>query len=116
MVYEFYLYFDGRKRYNCSIIDLYDRAMVATLNSSHMDVELAVQTLKIGVERNHHLQGLLLHSVQGSWYTSRTFTDFCKEAGVLQSMSKAGCPYDNSPMEHSKQNLFVNIVFHQMRN
>lgn len=44
---------DGRKRYNCSIIDLYDRTVVATLNSSHMDAELAVQTLKIGLERNH---------------------------------------------------------------
>lgn len=90
---------DGRKRYNCSIIDLYDRSVVATLNSSHMDAELAVQTLKIGLERNHHPPGLLLHSVQGPQYTSRTFTDFCKEAGILQSMSKRGCPYDNSPME-----------------
>ena len=37
---------DGRKRYNHSIIDLYDRSMVATLNSSHIDAELAVQTRK----------------------------------------------------------------------
>ena len=27
---------DGRKRYNCSIIDLYDRSVVATQNSSHI--------------------------------------------------------------------------------
>ena len=89
---------DGRKRYNCSIIDLYDRSVVATLNSSHMDAELAVQTLKIGLERNHHSQVLLLQSEQGSQYTSRTFTDFCKEAGIMQSMSKRRYPYDNSPM------------------
>ncbi len=90
---------DGRKRYNCSIIDLFDRSVVATLNSSHMDAELAVETLRIALERNHHPQNLLLHSDQGSQYTSRAFTDYCKEEGVRQSMSKAGCPYDNSPIE-----------------
>ncbi len=45
---------DGRKRYNCSIIDLFDRSVVATLNSSHIGAELAVQTLKAALERNHH--------------------------------------------------------------
>ena len=90
---------DGRKRYNCSIIDLFDRAVVATLNSSHIDSELAIQTLKAALERNHYPKNLMLHSDQGSQYTSRAFTDYCKEERVQQSMSKAGCPYDNSPME-----------------
>ncbi|MDE7308667.1 MAG: DDE-type integrase/transposase/recombinase [Lachnospiraceae bacterium] len=83
---------DGRKRYNCSIIDLFDRSVVATVNSSHMDAELAVQTLKEALERNHHPENLLLHSDQGSQYTSRAFIDYCKEKGIQQSMSKAGCP------------------------
>lgn len=61
---------DGRKRYNCSIIDLYDRS-VATLNSSHMDAKLAIQTLKVALERNHHPKNLMLHIDQGSQYTSR---------------------------------------------
>ena len=90
---------DGRKRYNCSIIDLYDRSVVATLNSSHIDAELAVQTLKAALKRTNYPKNLMLHSDQGSQYTSRAFTDYCKEKGVKQSMSKAGCPYDNSPME-----------------
>ena len=45
---------DGRKRYNYSIIDLFDRSVVATVNRSHIDAELAVQTLKAALERNHH--------------------------------------------------------------
>ena len=24
---------------------------------------------------------------------------FCRDHNVIQSMSKAGCPYDNAPME-----------------
>ena len=31
--------------------------------------------------------------------SSRAFTEFCEGKGIRQSMSKAGCPYDNSPME-----------------
>ena len=27
------------------------------------------------------------------------FVNFCKDNNVTQSMSKAGCPYDNAPME-----------------
>lgn len=55
MVYGFYHIFmeDGRKRYNCSIIDLYDRSVVATLNSSHIDAELAIQTLKTALEKKN---------------------------------------------------------------
>ena len=90
---------DRRKRYNCNIIDLYDRFVVETLNSSHIDADLAVQTLKVALKRTHYPKNLMLHSDRGSPYTSRAFTDYCKEKGVKQSMSRAGCPYDNSPME-----------------
>jgi len=39
------------------------------------------------------------NSDQGSQYTSRAFTEFCESNHIKQSMSKAGCPYDDSPME-----------------
>ena len=40
-----------------------------------------------------------LHSDQGSQYTSKAFIEFCESVHVTQSMSKAGYPYDNAPME-----------------
>lgn len=95
-----YLYLsDGAKRYNCSILDLYDKSIVATLNSNHIDAALAIDTLKLALSRNKVSDKLILHSDQGSQYTSRAFTEFCEEQGIKQSMSKAGCPYDNSCME-----------------
>ena len=87
------------KRYNCSIIDLYDKSVLATLNSKRIDAELAIQTLQIALDRNPVKGEIILHSDQGSQYTSRAFTEFCEGKGIQQSMSKAGCPYDNSPME-----------------
>ena len=41
----------------------------------------------------------LLHSDQGQQFASWEFVLFCKEQGITQSMSKAGCPYDNAAME-----------------
>lgn len=90
---------DGRKRYNCSIIDLYDKSAVATMNSNHIDAALAINTLELALKRNGYPQNLMLHSDQGSQYTSRDFIEYCERNNIYQSMSKAGCPYDNSPME-----------------
>lgn len=53
----------------------------------------------MALERNNHPSELILHSDQGSQYTSHAFTEFCEQHGVIQSMSRAGCPYDNAPME-----------------
>ena len=90
---------DGAKRYNCSIIDLYDKSVLATLNSKRIDAELAIMTLQVALKNQSVPEGLILHSDQGSQYTSGAFTEFCEENRITQSMSKAGCPYDNSPME-----------------
>ena len=53
---------DGTMRYNCTIIDLCGREAVASLNSSHIDTELAKETLKIALERRKPEKGIILHS------------------------------------------------------
>jgi len=90
----------GDVRYNCTIIDLYDRSVVASLMDRRMTSDLAIRTLgKALSSQRKRSNGLILHSDQGSPYTSKAFTDFCEEHNLTQSMSKAGCPYDNAPME-----------------
>ena len=49
------------------------------------------------------------------WCTDFTyiFVNFCKDNNVTQSMSKAGCPYDNAPMErfyNTFKSNFYNIT------
>ena len=95
-----YLYLsDGAKRYNCSIVDLYDKSIAATLNGKRIDAALAIDTLKIALQKNKAGKDLILHSDQGSQFTSKDFTEYCEKEHIRQSMSKAGCPYDNSVME-----------------
>ena len=87
-------------RYNCTIIDLHDRSVVASITDRHITSDLAVRTLQKALDSQPTVRGeLILHSDQGSQYTSKAFIEFCESVHVTQSMSKAGYPYDNAPME-----------------
>ena len=91
---------NGAVRFNCTIIDLYDRSVIASENGTYITSELAIKALeKALITQNITGEGLILHSDQGSQYTSLAFIMYCRGHGIIQSMSKAGCPYDNSPME-----------------
>jgi hypothetical protein len=86
-------------RYNCTIIDLYDRSVIATVNGAHITTELALRALLIAVKRHKPAKGLILHSDQGSQFTSKEFVRSCEALFIQQSMSRTGCPYDNAPIE-----------------
>ena len=91
---------DHEVRYNCTILDLHDRSVVASITDRHITSDLAIRTLQKALDSQPAVKGeLLLHSDQGSQYTSKAFVEFCESVHVTQSMSKAGYPYDNAPME-----------------
>ena len=100
-------------RYNCTIIDLYDRSVVAGITDRHITSELAIRTLQRALDSQPAIQGeLILHSDQGAQYTSNAFIEFCESKNVTQSMSKAGYPYDNAPMEryfNTLKNEYTNL-------
>lgn len=91
---------NGEVRYNCAILDLHDRSVIASITDRGITSDLAIRTLKKALDSQPKLQGeLILHSDQGSQFTSKAFIKFCESVHVTQSMSKAGYPYDNAPME-----------------
>lgn len=107
-----YLFLEnGGKRYNCSIIDLYDRRVVASVNGRHIDTQLAIDTVLKALKRSGGETGMILHSDRGSQFTSKEFTEFCKEHGITQSMSRPGCPYDNAPMERYFNTLKAELIY-----
>lgn len=108
---------NGTFRYNCSIIDLYERCVIATLTDKWMTSELAIETLKKALaSQDVDTNNLIFHTDQGVQFTSLAFADFCCSKGITQSMSKAGCPYDNAPMERfyntMKEELIYRYHFH----
>ena len=87
-------------RYNCTIPDLYDRSVTASITDRNITSDPAVRTLKKASESQPSIRdGLILHPDQGTQYTPKAFTGFCESANVTQSMGRAGYLYDNAPME-----------------
>ena len=104
---------DGSMRYSCTIIDLYDRSVIASVNGKKITAALAIETLSKAITQHPWVlkNGIILHSDQGSQYTSKEFTDYCSAHNVTQSMSRASCPYDNAPMERYFNTLKSELIY-----
>lgn len=88
------------KQWFMIIIDLHDRSVVASITDRHVTSDLAIRTLQKALDSQSAIkEELILHSDQGSQFTSKAFVEYCESAHVMQSMSKAGYPYDNAPMK-----------------
>ena len=73
---------------------------------------LLIRTLKKALESQLVLKGkLILHSDQGSQFTSKAFVEFCELVHVTQGMSKAGCPYDNAPWRDISNTLKSELIY-----
>ncbi len=69
--------------------------VIASVTDRQITSGLAIQTLKKALASQPQIkEKLILHSDQGSQYTSKAFVKFCESVHVSQSMGKAGCPYD----------------------
>ncbi|WP_235803650.1 hypothetical protein [Lentilactobacillus kisonensis] len=51
------------------------------------------------MKNNHGVKRGLIHSDQGSSYTSGRYNTALAGIGIIHSMSRLGTPGDNSPME-----------------
>lgn len=73
---------------------------------------LAVRTLEKALLSSKDIsQNLILHSNQGSQFTSAEFVQHCRKLGISQSMSRAGCPYDNTPLERYYNTLKTELIY-----
>lgn len=90
-----YLYFGQCKLYLSSVIDLYNREIVAYSISDTQDTDFVIDTLNQLTLQN----GALLHSDQGSVYTSKAYFQACTQKGIIRSMSRKGTPADNACIE-----------------
>ncbi len=108
-----YLYFGNCKLYLSSIMDLYNREIVAYTISDCQDTDFVLETLS----QLELPKGALLHSDQGSVYTSKAYYQVCKEKGITRSMSRKGTPADNACIEWFHSALKTETFYlHHWRN
>lgn len=91
-----YLPFGQSMLYLSSIMDLYNGEIIAYSIGRSQDIELVLDTLQ---QLEKLSEDVILHSDQGSVYTSYNYQKAVKEKGITMSMSRKGTPADNSPIE-----------------
>lgn len=94
-----YLPFGQSMMYLSSIINFYNGEVIAQTIGFKQDVSFVLDTLNQLPELPELPEGCILHSDQGSVYTSYTYQQIVKEKGITMSMSRKGTPVDNSPVE-----------------
>ncbi|MFC9757304.1 IS3 family transposase [Streptomyces sp. NPDC056921] len=92
-----YLPIDGGKFcYLATVIDLASRRLAGWASADHMRADLVTDTLAAAVRTRGSLAGSITHTDHGAQYTSRSFAEACRSAGVRQSMSAVGSSADNA--------------------
>ncbi|MET3296619.1 UNVERIFIED_ORG: putative transposase [Bacillus proteolyticus] len=93
-----YLPFGESMMYLSTIMDLYNNEIIAYRIKESQDVSLVLETLQAAFEKRE-AKGVILHSDQGSVYTSYAFQDLAEEKGIITSMSRKGNCFDNAVIE-----------------
>lgn len=93
-------------------MDLHSKMIIGYSFSKKMDTDLALRTLDQAIS-NQMINGqLVLHTNQGTQYTSKSYQNRLTELDIQHSFSRKGCPYDNAGIEffHAtlKKNSFIN--------
>ncbi len=111
---EFSITGTHRKLYLCSILDLYNRSIVAYKLSYSNNTQLVLKTFERALENNPGAKPLL-HSDRGFNYTSNAFKIKLEAADITHSMSRVGKCIDNGPMEgffgSLKSEMFIGKKF-----
>ena len=110
-----YLIYNNKRMYLSTILDLYDRKVVAYKISKFNNNQLVIDTLNEAISKRKDVFGLILHSDQGFQYTSYQYKAICNSNNIQISMSRKGTPIDDSPMESfhgilKKETLYNNNI------
>jgi len=81
------------------VMDLFSRRIVGWSMQSRITKELVLDALLMAVWRRSPTREVLVHSDQGSQYTSHDWADFLETHGLEGSMSRRGNCHDNAVAE-----------------
>ena len=85
--------------YLAVVIDLYSRRVVGWSMQGRQTTELVLQALLMAVWRRKPKNKVLIHSDQGSQFTSMDWASFLKHHNLEHSMSRRGNCHDNAVAE-----------------
>jgi len=92
-----YLKHKGRWLYVATVIDVFSREIIGVSVLTTHGTQLVLNALASAVL--HRPPPRIIHSDQGSEYTSKDYTTLVQSLGIQQSMSAPGCPWENGYQE-----------------
>ena len=96
--------------YVAAIVDLFSRRVVGWAMQERMDRSLVLAALTMAVGQRRPSRGLIHHSDRGSQYASEDYRTALSNHGMLASMSRRACCYDNAAMESFWHTLKVELI------
>jgi putative transposase len=81
------------------VLDLFSRQVIGWSMQQRIDRELAINALLMAVWRRQPKDEVIVHSDQGSQFSSYDWQDFLKAHNLVGSMSRRGNCYDNAVAE-----------------
>ncbi|HBY1473602.1 TPA: IS3 family transposase [Klebsiella quasipneumoniae] len=85
--------------YLAVVVDLFSRKIIGWSMQSRMTKDIVLNALLMAIWRRNPLKQVLVHSDQGSQYTSHEWQSFLKSHGLECSMSRRGNCHDNAVAE-----------------
>jgi putative transposase len=87
------------KVYCCVVLDVWSRRVVGWAIDSSQRADLATNALGMAIDSRGPAAGGIIHGDHGTQFTSWTFTERARKAGLLPSLGSVGDPYDNAVVE-----------------
>ena len=93
-------YIPTKKRtlYLAVFIDIFSRKVVGWAMDTKMKEHLVISAFNQAYGKEHPNSGLVVHTDQGSQFTSKNFRMLLKSKKAAHSQSRKGNPYDNALM------------------
>lgn len=91
--------YNNSRLYLSVILDLYNREIVAYEISKRNDNQLVLRTLEKAFLKIRKVKDIIIHSDQGSQYTTEYYNKLLLSKEMVQSMSRRGNCLDNAPVE-----------------
>jgi putative transposase len=85
--------------YLATVIDLATRMVIGWQLAPHMRTSLVIDALQMGIDAGLIGPDPIFHSDKGSQYTSREFSQFCRDKRIRSSVGRTGVCWDNAAAE-----------------